>query len=353
LLAWAAAHERSLGAALFTFGFLTDIFTFGFLPVGVVNFFFLSYLALAALCTFGTHFVSIFSERDAWWRKLLSVLFPLGAQYAIGGLLSGFVVFYAKSSVVAVSWPFLHLLLAVYGGNEYFRKHREKLTFQTVLFFFALYAYCIFALPLLLHGLGPWVFLGSTLLAAFLFGLFLLLLKLANSPRYKESRPRIIGFSLGIIALVNGAYFSGVIPPIPLVLSHAEIYHTLAKTDAGYAVATDKEKPWWNPFPREVPHAPGTPLYVFSAIKAPVAFATTVTHEWERHVPGKGWVRQSRVSFPITGGREGGYRGYSLVNDPSAGDWRVTISAGNQVIGRVMFSVKEASSVTPAFAETL
>lgn len=354
-LSWAAAHERSLGAALFGLGFLTDLLTFGLLPVGVVNIFFLSYLALAAVCTFGTHIVSVFRERDLWWRKLLSVLFPLGAQYALGGLLSGFVVFYAKSSVIAVSWPFLLLLVVVYGGNEYFRKHREQLTFQTVLFFFALYAYCIFALPLIVHSLGPWVFAGSTLMAALLFGLFLYLLKLANAPRYKESRPPIIAWSVGVLLVINAAYFTGLIPPIPLAVSHADIYHQLTPVPGGYAVLTDADKPWWNPFSRTIPHVAGTPLYAFSSVKAPVQFSTNVVHEWERYDERTGkWARESRVSFPISGGREDGYRGYSVKDNPAPGKWQLLIKTANgQVIGRIAFRVEEVATVSLNRKETL
>lgn len=352
-IAWASRHERSLGAALFTFGFLTDLFTFGLLPVGVVNLFFLTYLAIAAICTFGTHVISVYRERDAWWRKALSVLFPLGAQYALGGLLSGFVVFYTKSSVLAVSWPFLVLLLLVYGGNEYFRKHKEHLVFQTVLFFFALYAYSIFALPLLLGQLGPWIFLGSTLLAAFVFGFFLFLLKLANTVRYKESRPPIVAWSIGVLLAINAAYFTGLIPPIPLVMSHAGVYQSLARQGDAYVARAEEPKPWWNPFPETVRHVAGTPLYVFSAIKAPVAFSTSVTHEWEYYVPGKGWERRNRISFPITGGRAEGYRGYSLVENPAPGKWRVVISTGGQTIGRLTFNVERATAVNLDYAETL
>lgn len=352
-LAWIAANERPIGAVLFTFGFLTDIFTFGLLPIGVVNIFFLSYLALAAVCTFGTHLISVFSDRDTWWRKLLAVLFPLGAQYAIGGLLSGFVVFYTKSSVLAVSWPFILILLVVYGGNEYFRKHKEHLVYQTVLFFFALYAYTIFAFPLLVHTMGPWVFVGSTVIAAAFFGLFLYLLKRVNAPRYKESRPPILGWSVGVLLLINAAYFTGLIPPIPLVLSQAEVYHELTHVAGGYAVRTDDLKPWWNPFLRTVPHVAGTPLFVFSAVGAPVAFSTSVTHEWDYYVEGTGWVRKNRVSFPISGGRQGGYRGYSLVDDPREGKWRVTISTGGQVIGRLTFNVEDVPAVALTVSETL
>lgn len=352
-LSWAAAHERALGAALFALGFLTDLFTFGLLPVGVVNLFFITYLSLAAVCTFGTHVVSVYAEREVWWRKTLSVVFPLGAQYALGGLLSGFVVFYAKSSVLAVSWPFLLLLVLVYAGNEYFRAHKAKLVFQTVLFFFALYAYAIFALPLALGHMGPWVFVGSTVLAAAAFGLFLFLLKLVHAKRYRESRPPILLAAIGILLCVNVAYFGGFIPPIPLVLTHAEVYHEVVRQGDEYRVRTDAPRAWWNPFPRTVSHVAGTPLYFVSAVKAPGAFSTVITHEWEYLVEGEGWQDRSRISFPLVGGRENGYRGYSLSQNPAEGRWRVSVLAHGQVVGRFTFDVVNAPTVSLTHQESL
>ena len=297
-----------------------------------------------ALFGFGEQFVE---------TRVAIIRYSEAAQYALGGLLSGFVVFYTKSSVLAVSWPFLLLLLAVYAGNEYFRKHKEQLVFQTVLFFFALYAYAIFALPLTLGMMGPWIFGASTLAAAAAFALFLLLLKAVNPTRYKESRPPIVVWSVGVLIAINVAYFGGVIPPIPLVLTHADVYHELSREGGEYAVRTEDPKPWWNPFPRTVHHVAGTPLFFVSAVKAPVAFATSVTHEWQYYVEGDGWQRRSRVSFPIMGGRQEGYRGYSLSENVEEGKWRVIISTGGQTIGRVTFEVEEVSVLTLTHEERI
>jgi len=136
-------------------------------------------------------------------------------------------------------------------------------------------------------------------------------------------------------------------------MSHAGVYQSLTRQGDAYIARAEEPKPWWNPFPETVRHVAGTPLYVFSAIKAPVAFSTSVTHEWEYYVPGKGWERRSRISFPITGGRAEGYRGYSLAEHPEAGKWRVIISTGGQTIGRITFKVEDAQTVKLDYAETL
>lgn len=352
VLAFATRHERRIGAGLFAFGFLTDLLTFTLLPLGVINIFFAAYLLLAALCTFGANVLSTFTEDDAWWKKTLVVVFPLGVQYALGGLLSGFVVFYASHSVVAVSWPFLLLLALVYFGNEYYRKQREHLIFQTVLFYFALYAYAIFALPFFLGVIGPWVFIGSTVATVLVFAVFLWLLRLVNRKRSDDYFRPIAIIATGITVAVTGAYFTGVIPPLPLALKEAGIYHAVTKISGGYRLQAEEARAWWELTPT-LQVVPGAPLYAYSAVAAPASFGSTIVHRWEWKNPRTGsWITENTIAFPITGGREGGYRGYSVKENLAEGAWRVSIETkGGQVVGRVGFRVASVTTQPPLVEE--
>jgi hypothetical protein len=59
------------------------------------------------------------------------------------------------------------------------------------------------------------------------------------------------------------------------------------------------------------------------------------------------------VSYPITGGREGGYRAYSVKSLPAKGKWRVNIqTADDLLIGRVAFTVVPAARQV-AFVEQI
>ncbi len=354
LLSFASRNERKLGAGLFALGFLTDLLTFTLLPLSTINLFFAAYLILTAVCAFGANVIYKWSTKDVWWRKSLAVLFPLGVQYALGGLLSGFVVFYASHSVVSVSWPFLLLLALVYIGNEYYRKQREHLIFQTVLFFFALYAYAIFALPLFAGSLGPWIFLGSTLIALVLFAAFLWLLYVVNEERTKENLRPIGGIVVGITLAITGAYFTGVIPPLPLALAHGSAYHSVVKTGEGYLVEAEEAQPWWDLRPQTIHLAPGAPLYAFTAVVAPASFGGSVVHRWEHKNSDGDWITLGRISFPISGGREEGYRGYSVKEDLAPGAWRVSVETpGGQVIGRFGFTMVTAAGVPALHRESL
>jgi hypothetical protein len=347
ILSWAQRNERHLSTAVFIFGFIGDVATFTLIDITYVNLVFMGYLAAAAVFTFLSHTLSSRTpERETKARQILNFVAPLGVQFATGSLLSGFLIYYTKSATFDVSWPFLVLLGLVFLGNEVFRDYRTHLAFQTVLFFFALYGYLIFGLPLSFGVLGPKTFLESTGLAIGIFGLFLFLLSLAGWQRLKQTFSLIVLGACGILAVITISYFTALIPPIPLTLQDAGIYHTLVREKGGYTVSAEHAPAWWHFRTPTIHHVPGTPLFAYSSIFAPGAFTASVAHRWELYDAGKKqWVTKAFIPFPLAGGRKNGYRGYSEILDAQPGQWRVTIETVNgQVIGRIRFTVVSAAA---------
>jgi hypothetical protein len=163
---------------------------------------------------------------------------------------------------------------------------------------------------------------------------------------------------IGITALVNAFYFAKILPPLPLVLSDAGIYHSIQRAGRDYQVTTEDEPPRWRALfgTFAVEHIqPNDKLYLYSAIFAPFRLSTNIVHRWEWRDPKNGnWVPQQTVRFTIHGGREDGYRAYSSKSAPRPGQWRVNIATvDGRAIGRVRFSV-ETQAVPPAVsAKTL
>ncbi|KND50507.1 MAG: hypothetical protein AB202_02535 [Parcubacteria bacterium C7867-007] len=349
-------HERRLASVVFVGGFVGDLLTFTLIDLSLANLVFITYLTLAAVSTFLAHTVSSrFDTDDALWRRIVSVLAPLAAQYAIGALLSGILIFYTKSATLGVSWPFLLLLALVFIGNEFFRGYRAHLAFQTVLFFFTLYAYAIFALPLALGTLGPVTFLQSTALAVLAFAAFLGLLAWIGWQRFAKTFHMIVGGSILVLVVLVGSYFTSLIPPIPLTLRDSGIYYSVKHIQGGYEVLAESERQWWELYKTQIiHHVPGTPLFAFSSVFAPGSFTAKVSHVWERYDENtKKWIRQSMITFPLSGGREGGYRGYSEVSNVQPGAWRVSIKTiSGQTIGRIRFDVENVGTAPTLHTET-
>lgn len=348
LLNWLQRNERHLGGVVFVGGFVTDLLTFTLLDVAYVNYFFIAYLAIAAVCTFGSHILfARRHEEQQKWMRWLTVLFTLAGQYAIGGILSGCLIFYTKSAVLSVSWPFLILLALVFIGNEYFRKYREHLIFQTVLFFFALYAYAIFALPIYVGAIGPLVFVGSTVVTIAIFAGFLYLLNRTGAARLSESiKPITLSCAAIVVALVV-SYATGVVPPLPLALKEGGIYHGLTRSSGNYVLRSEGERPWWDILPATVHVPAGGTIYAYGAVFAPIRFSTSVVHHWERYdTVQKKWVEEGHIAFPISGGRAEGFRGYSIKENPQPGTWRVSVETlQGQTIGRISFTVERVSTL--------
>ncbi|MFM2357617.1 MAG: hypothetical protein RJA61_354 [Candidatus Parcubacteria bacterium] len=82
-------------------------------------------------------------------------------------------------------------------------------------------------------------------------------------------------------------------------------------------------------------------MYVFSAVFAPTRLNTNIVHKWQYFdYTINRWATASTIEFPIVGGEDGGYRGYSTKSSLTEGDWRVNIETRQgQVIGRVKFRV--------------
>ncbi len=342
LLTWAAKNERHLGAIAFVLGFGVDLVTFTILSVAHANLAFAGYITLASLMVSLGVMLPRSQEYVATWKRACSILAPLVAQYAIGSLLSGFMIFYTKSAELSASWPFLLLLAGIFIGNEYFRTYYKHLAFQLALLFFALYAYLIFAIPLLFDRLGPEIFLASTGVSILIYASYLYLLARINRLELRSSLRYALPGALVTLLLVMGAYFTGALPPIPLTMTESGIYHSLARVESRYVVLAEPSAPWYAFFtPRTIHLVPGSSVFAYAAVSAPVKFSATEVHRFERYdeVSGK-WRTESRVTFAISGGRPGGFRGYSEFAPTTSGKWRVSVETpGGQVIGRIPFTL--------------
>jgi hypothetical protein len=362
-LRWARRNEHWLTSVSFLFGFVDQLIRFGYFPLRIELLMFEIYLAFAALCTILAH---VTADRDGGTGikgkviRATAVLAPLLAQLTIGGLLAGFVVFYSKSASLLVSWPFILLLLIIVIGNEILRGYREHLVFQTVLFYFSLYALLIFALQVYTHTIGQKVFLQSTAASLGIFALFLGLLAAIEWSRLKKVLVPILASTTVLTALIVGAYVTRLIPPIPLIMRQGGIYQQVQREGSGYTVRGEALRHRFalledvDPRSRIIHHLPGTPLYAFSAVYAPSAFSTSVVHVWQKRDMRGHWQTEATIAFSLSGGREQGYRGYSLKNDPEPGEWRILVQTlSGQTIGTIRFTLVNVEALPEMESATL
>ena len=272
-------------------------------------------------------------------------------QFALGALLSGFCVFYIRSASLFASWPFLIFMAAVFIGQEAFRQYHARLVFAALLFFLSVYSYAVMLVPMLVGSIGKLPFLLSGALALGLFYLYMRALARLGHDRYRGARLQIAAGVVVIAALINASYFFKMLPPLPLVLTDAGVYHDVRRVKGEYHAQAEEAPAAWralfgtNPVLHPQSRAR---LYAYSAVFAPHGLATRIIHEWQWQDAEGTWRTQQRVPVVIAGGRDGGFRFYTYRTAPSAGQWRVNIlSDDGRAVGRIRFAV-EPQAVRPA-----
>lgn len=349
-IGWAKKHERQISALSLAGGFAFDSVTFGRIDHALTQAVFIVYLLAAGISIAVLHVLESRPDGRKPSDKTRTILVAI-TQFALGCLLSGFCVFYIRSASVTSSWPFLLAMAAIFIGNEYMRRYHARLVFSALLFFFAIYSYAILLVPLVVNRMGRIPFLFSGALAVTIFFFYMQALARLGHERYRGARMQVFAGMALITVFLNAAYFLRLLPPLPLVLTEAGVYHDVKHVGASYQAAEEDEPAEWQALfgTHAIMHVQkGAKLYLYSAVFSPRDLNTRIAHDWQWLDPGKGWQTQQRIAVDIRGGREDGFRFYTTKSAPRPGQWQVNIVTGDgRSVGRVRFAVEE-QAVPPA-----
>lgn len=277
------------------------------------------------------------------WTPFLRAYAPLVVQFSFGGLLSGMLIFYGRSGTWAESWPFLIIIVGVILGNEFIKNRSSRFLFNIAILFVGLFSYVVLIIPVLSGYMGPWIFIGSGLIALFIIYGFVRALALII-PNFLAIQMRSLVFMIGsIFAVFNFLYFANIIPPIPLSLKDVGIYHSVVRFESGEYQVKYEEGTWWQFYKDSdiVFHPDGGSAFCYASVFAPTRLATDIYHSWDYYDEETGdWIEHARLSYSIEGGRDSGYRGYTLINNFRDGTWRCSVETERgQVLGRETFTI--------------
>ncbi len=344
MIQWYERYERPLSSVSLIGGFVFDAITLKRVDMFWENLWVLAHLILAAIGILLLNFYeqkrgnNLEQTRIHFW--LLIVI-----QFSFGGLLSTFLVFYFRSATLSNSWPFILLLVIAFICNESFKKHYTRLTFQIVMLYISIFSFAIFIIPVIVHRIGALVFLLSGLVSLISLGIFIWLLRYASHEKFKESWKRIIISTGFIFVIVNILYFTHLIPPLPLSLKESIVYHSIQRSNTGLYEGTFEPRHWFDFFRRyERLHlTTGSPAYIYTAIFSPTNLNVSIIHEWQHYNEStNSWETRSTIPLSIAGGREEGFRTYSLKNNLEAGKWRVNVKTPQgQLLGREKFIIEQ------------
>lgn len=337
-----AKYERWITAGALLLGFVVDNLTLQRIDLLFEKIVLFSYLSQVGIVII---YLNLYESGKLPGRKIiewLRLFAPIVLQFALGGLYSAFFIFYFRSGSIGTSWPFLLLLISVMIFNEVYTEKLHKLSFQIGIFFISLFSLSIFYVPVIVKEIGASVFLLSGVISLFLIAVFIWILSRIDFNKYLENKKKIILTVLIIFFGINISYFTNIIPPIPLSLKNVQVAYNTERVGESYRV-TIPDLAWHEKiFPnRTFEILRGQSVYIYSSVFAPTNLKTDIFHQWQfKNSKGK-WQTASKVDFPIRGGRDGGYRGYSTLWNMEEGNWRVNIKTKTgQTIGRISFKVE-------------
>lgn len=354
MLFW-QTYERHLVVVGLSVGFVFDLIIADRPDSLFNNLWLISYFLLAGGLIVVLNVREVRRAREEHEAHPLFLLFML--QVCFGALSSNLLALYIRSGTFAGSALFLGLLAALLIGNEFLRTRYGQLRFNVGIYYFLLLTYCVVAVPTFItHSISAWSFLFSGLVSLLLIGVFLVAL-FRIVLRGKEAPRRAVLTIVGTIFLVfNALYFMNVIPPVPLSLKDSGIYHSLLRRSAGDYVALYQAPHWyefWRATSRSYTLTDARSAFCFSSVFAPTNLEAPIFHRWEKYdEETRSWQTQSRVSFPISGGRDDGYRGFSIKSALTPGSWRCNVeTSAGALIGRISFEVV-AGEEAPELSQT-
>jgi len=335
-------HERYIGITSILLGFVWDSITFARPEQLLGNLVLVFYLILSA---FGILLLSLYKKKG----EMIPVVLLAIIQFAFGNIAGSFLFLYGKSGTFEGSSLFLLILGVFVIGNEFIRERYTRINFHVSVWYFLSLLYLTFVVPMVLGEMGNYVFAVGGIASLVLIGVFLGIIFLTNKDVISKTK-KIFFSILTIFVSFNALYFLNIIPPVPLSLQEIGIYHLVEKTNNGNYRVLYEEPKWFDLFydtNKIFNKQRNEATYCFSSVFAPIKLSTNINHKWEYYdnVESK-WQISSIIIFPIEGGREGGYRGYSKKLNLRPGLWRCSAeTASGALIGRTTFTVVDSNKI--------
>lgn len=288
---------------------------------------------------------------------------PWGIQFLFGSLFSAYAIFYSQSASWSGTGLFFGLLVALLIANEFLRDRLSNGPLLIVLYTVVVFSFLTFALPVLTGVMNVWMFLlGAGLTLLIVMGIIRVILgdRLSGpslTPRTWRDRQDLRLGLPGVLAVATliGFYVLNWIPPVPLSMKFGGVYHSVMKQADTFHLSFERAA-WYQPWKRsdDTFHGEG-PVFCFTAVFAPVELKTTIYHHWSHRAPGSSRILTTdRIGLAITGGRDGGYRGYSVKSKLAPGEWRVDVETEDgRVLGHIRFTIEPPAGSSPPPLDTI
>jgi hypothetical protein len=335
-------HSRWLPIAFFLLGFAFDMLTLSRIDALSTLLQQAAYIGIAA---FLVVLELIEGTRELAAPRLLARVWEYreaALHFVLGALLSGYTIFYFKSASALTSFVFIALLLGLLVANEFLRFGKARTQVHSALLALCLISFMASLSPILLGFIGTLPFLCA-LTASGLISYGLVRVTRPRIPSHPELLRKQMIRPIAATHLAFAAlYFAHLIPPVPLSVRYMGIYHGVEKKDGAWYLSYTR--PAWklcHHGDQTFLARPGDVVHGYVQVFSPARFKDELKIRWLLWDEKRGWQSQDAIPFPVTGGREEGYRGVTKKSFYSPGLWRVQVETQDeQEIGRIGFRIQ-------------
>jgi len=347
LLKYYEANQTKVDIAFFLAGFVFDVFTLSETDdiLGILQQ--VLYLALAGfILVYEMRLMIEKRECSPRWNKYWAYA-PMLFHFMLGGLLSVYSLFFLKSSSFFSSLVFVLFLAAIMVANEIKSLQKRQGIVRVALYVICVLSFFSILCPVILGFVGLFPTLLALLMTVVVvYGVYRLLLKPTEGEEFLELKrflkKNLLVPSGTILSLFLLFYSMGWIPPVPLSVQFMGVYHNVEKVDGKYVLSY--QTPWWQVWKngdQDFRAQPGDKIYFFASVFSPASFSDSVILHWYYKDPRAGWMSTDRIPMQVSGGRAGGYRGFSVKQNYSAGEWRVSVeTTDGREMGRLYLIVE-------------
>lgn len=346
-LEWRERHKKFEPAAFFFGGVVWDASTLRRIDAVVDNLLLAAYLLALGILIIGAVLAQADRTSNRWLIKHRDAL-PAAVQFFMGALFSAYVIFYFQSASLTSTSVFLVLLLGLLIANEFVHRRIFNVYLLFALYYLAAFSFFVFFVPVVTKTMNYAAYVAGGLLSAALVSALLWYLWRRGVFELKRQLIYALSIVTVLFTMLNVFYLKNWIPPVPLALRHAGVYHNVERTGDAYEL--QYEEPAWYRFwvddDRVFRIAEGDAVHCFAAVFAPTNLRTALYHEWRYYDEALGtWTTTDRMRYEIEGRRDQGYRWYSRKRNVRPGKWMVDIrTSEGRTVGRVRFTVIQAGS---------
>lgn len=293
---------------------------------------------------------------DTRWRnsilKKYEEYFPLAIQFFFGALSSANVIYFSRSVSLSKTVSFFIILVVLFFANELLKRRISNKYLQFSIYFFLSFTFFTFMIPVFIKQMNTVVFIISGVVSLLSTLLLLnIIYSISAATRREIHLSKMMGLVLSIYALINLFYFLKLIPPVPLALENGIVAHNIQLENNKYIVSyeTDEWYIFWRKHRLKYIRRPDENVYAFSTIFAPTDIEKSIFHRWMWYNDTTGdWEIVEDIGYDITGGRDGGYRGYTYKSNVKPGIWKVAVITEEElVLGVIDFEVIISSILQP------